>query len=169
MHNKCPGKCSNKRDHMSQMMLGDFLVNFVENFLGDCIALLHIFRAYLHGIFPTSWGDLGLSLLNIVVAYLYCIASLHLFIAYIHCISLSHISEAYLYCISLLSCCCLLLFGSWVDFWSFGSVFVRFLVVLGGLRVSWKLFLGVLGALGPLLGDLGSVLATLGRPWAALG
>ena len=23
-----------------------------------------------------------------------------------------------------LSCCCLLLFGSWVDVWSFGSVFV---------------------------------------------
>ena len=71
-----------------------------------------------------------MSLLNIAVAYLYCIVSLHLFIAYLYCICLLHIFKAYLYCISLLSCCCLLLFGSWVDFCSFGSVFVRCLVVL---------------------------------------
>ena len=51
---------------------------------------MHIFKAYLHGRFPTSWDGLGLSLLNIVVAYLYCIVSLHMFIAYVYCISLKH-------------------------------------------------------------------------------
>ena len=120
---------------------------------------MHIFNAHLHGRFPSCWGGLGLSLLNIVTSYFYCIASLHLFIAY-------------LYCISLLSRCCLLLFGSWVDLWSFGNVFVRFLAVLEWSEGCFgRSFggLGLLGALGPLLGDLGSVLAGLGRSWAALG
>ena len=44
-----------------------------------------------------------------------------MFIAYPYCISLLHIFKAYLNCISLLSCCSLLLFGSWVDFSSFGE------------------------------------------------
>ena len=51
--------------------------------IGDCISLLHIFKAYLHGRFPISWGGLGMSLSNIVIAYLYCIALLHMFIAYL--------------------------------------------------------------------------------------
>ena len=86
------------------------------------------------GRFPTSLGGLGLSLLNIVVAYLYCIALLHISIAYLYCISLSHIFETYLYSISLCRVvvfCCLGL-GSILD--RFGCVFVGFLVVLGGLR-----------------------------------
>ena len=120
---------------------------------------MHIFKAYLHGRFLTSWGGLGLSLLNIVVAYLYCIASLHLFIAYLYCISLLHIFKAYLYCISLLSCCCLLLFGSWVDFWSFGGVFVRFLVVL-----EWSE-----GCFGRSFGGLGGSWAAPGRSWVGPG
>ena len=61
-------------------------------------------------------------------------------------------------------------FRSWVYFWSFGGVFVRFLVVLewsegcfgrsfGGLEGSWALFRGVLGRLEGVLGSLGTVLA----------
>ena len=64
-----------------------------------------------------------------------------------------------------LSCCCLLLFESWVDFWSFweclcsicgrfGNVFVRFVVVLRGLRGVLGPLLGVLRALGPLLSPI---------------
>ena len=58
-----------------------------------------------------------------------------------------------------LSCCCLLLFGSWVDFWSFGSVFVRFLVVLG-----WSE-----GCFGMSFGGLGGSWAAPGRSWVGLG
>ena len=111
-----------------------------------CISSKHVYM-------EDSWllgGGLGLSLLTIVVAYLYCIVSLHLFIAYLHCICLLHIFKAYLYCISLLSCCCLLLFGSWVDFWSFGGVFIRFLVVLGWSEGCFGRSFGGLGLPFPL-------------------
>ena len=79
-----------------------------------------------------------MSLLNIVIAYLYCICLLHIFIAYLRCISLKHkhIYIAYL-CYRVAVFCCL---GLGSIFGRFGGVFVRFLVVLGGLR-------GVLGAL----------------------
>ena len=74
---------------------------------------------------------------------------------------------------SLLSSCCLLFFGSWVDFWSFGSVFVRFLVVLewsegcfgrsfGGLESSWA-------APGRSWVGPGRSRALLGRSWRILG
>ena len=36
-----------------------------------------------------------MSLLNIVIAYLYCICLLHFFIAYLCCVSLNHIYIAY--------------------------------------------------------------------------
>ena len=99
-----------------------------------------------------------------------------------YCISILHITIAYLQSIS------------WVDFWSFGGVFVRFLVVLewsegcfgrsfGGLGGSWAApgrswadhgpLLAALGSLladlGPLLGRLGPLLARLGPLLGRLG
>ena len=124
-----------------------------------CISSKHIYMedSWLLGVVLVCLYCI--SLLHIFIAYLYCIASLHLFIAYLYCISLLHIFKAYLYCISLLSCCCLLLFGSWVDFWSFGSVFVRFLVVL-----EWSE-----GCFGRSFGGLGGSWAAPGRSWVGLG
>ena len=60
------------------------------------------------------------------------------------CISLLHIFTAYLYCISLCRVavfCCL---GVGSIFGRFGGVFVRFLVVLGGLRGVLEALLEVL-------------------------
>ena len=81
-----------------------------------------------------------MSLLNIVIAYLYCICLLHIFIAYPCCISVKHIYIAYLFCRVAVFC--------WLSlvsmFGRFGGVFVRFLVVLGGLRGVLEALLGVL-------------------------
>ena len=84
-----------------------------------------------------------------------------------------HIFKAYSYCISLLSRCCLLLFGSWVDLWSFGSVFVRFLPVLEWSEECFGMFFGSLGgswaAPGRSWVGLGRSRALLGRSWPILG
>ena len=130
---------------------------------------MHISVAYLQSMSTWKIPDfLGWSWF-VSIEYRCCISLLHSFIASVYCICLLHIFKSYLYCISLLSCCCLLLFGSWVDFWSLGSVFVRFFVVLGWSEGCFGRSFGGLGGLGPLLGDLGSVLAGLGCSWAALG
>ena len=113
-----------------------------------CISLKHIYMEDSRLLGVVLVCLYRISLLHIFIAYLYCIASLHLFIAYLYCISLLHIFKAYLYCISLCRVavfCCL---GVGSIFGRFGGVFVRFLVVLGGLRGVLEALLEVLGALG---------------------
>ena len=83
-----------------------------------------------------------------------CVFSLHLF---------SDIFDGWCGLWPVLSCCCLLLFGSWVDFWSFwgclGSIFGRFGGSEGGLGrplgVSWRV--------------LGATWAGLRPSWAVIG
>ena len=58
-----------------------------------CLSVLRIVVAYLYCIY----------LLHILcIAYIYCIAVLHIFVAYLCYISLLHICIAYIYCISVL-------------------------------------------------------------------
>ena len=99
---------------------------------------------------------------HLFIEYRYCISLLHTFVGYVYCIFLLRIFNAYLYFISLLSCCFLLLFGSWVDFWSFwgclGSIFGR----LGGSGGSFWGLGGSSAALGGVLEGLGTVLGSHG-------
>ena len=73
-----------------------------------------------------------------------------LFFAYLYCIPLFRIFKTYLYCISLLSCCCLLLFGSWVVFWSFWGCVCSMFGRVGWSEGCLGCSFGVLEALGPL-------------------
>ena len=92
-----------------------------------------------------------MSLLNIVIAYLYCVCLLHIFIAYLCCISLKHIYIAYL-CYRVAVFCCL----------GLGSIFGRLGVSLFDFWLFWGGLSGVLGGLLDVLRALGLLLGAHG-------